>query len=232
MTPEEIMKRNTEECRAMHQALNTKVAAEKVYQDRAIYMQENCNHTHTIAPCKPAATPSDYINYLTGEIKKEKEQTMYPSKAPHAIAVAAMQTGPSIEQTQRQFINDKLYTISYGLESKLEDQFHLNAQNAPRTAVDLIKAITEGNYSLDQKKLDRNADELHYHNSFYGIIWGKDTPDLDGYKIAREALRVALEDARTTATLGSIEEGRQALKDFAAWTYTAPAADTTSVKAS
>lgn len=143
------------------------------------------------------------------------------SKSTFNSAVVSVEGTASVEAVQRDFATNRVKMILSDLKARLSEQFNMNAQSPPSTARDLIKAITEGDYVLDENKLDEHADELHYYNSFFGIKWGKNKPDRVGFDAARKVLDEKGQEVIDTVTLGSIEEARQAIADFKKWTYKA-----------
>lgn len=127
----------------------------------------------------------------------------------------------NIEATQRDYLVSRLRNIKRELRRGLENQFHLYAQAAPKSAKALVEAIKNDEFSFDEKLLSRtDEDELRYYNNLYGIIWGKDTPDRDGFRKADAALDVRYQEALDAATLGPIDQAQQVIKDFQDWKYT------------
>jgi hypothetical protein len=136
-----------------------------------------------------------------------------------AMNVAAPAT--NIEATQRDFAVSRINSTKYILRDALREQFHMDADQPPRTAKDLIAAIKNDEFILDEKALTRvGENELKYYHNMYGIIWGKVAPDEAGYKIALDALDEATQAAIDAATLAPVGELQNVLKDYQNWKYT------------
>lgn len=135
-------------------------------------------------------------------------------------AVLAVSAPVSIEATKRDFFTQRIYSETDKHGEALRKQFNMDAKDKPETAKALIKAITDGDYTLDNELLDKveESGEIRYYNAFYGIKWGKTKPDTAGYTVAKEALKVAAQDAIDAGTLAPAEELLQLLKDFQEWT--------------
>lgn len=139
-----------------------------------------------------------------------------------AMNVAAPAT--NIEATQRDFAVSRINNTKYDLRDALRVQFNMEAGRSPRTAKDLIAAIKNDEFTLDEKALARvGEDELKYYNNMFGIIWGKIAPDEAGYRVALDALDDATQAAIDAATLAPVGDLQNVLKDYQNWKYT-PAA--------
>ncbi len=183
-----------------------------------------------IASCKPAMPAPDYIDcYIdkygqTVKLNQEGSNPMcFPTKAAMNSAAISINTPTSVEATQRDFFSARVRQIQNRLEIGLRKQFYLDAEEAPQTAADLIKRIKDDDFTLDQRKLDNHADELHYYNSFFGIRWGKNTPDKAGYKAAVEALKEEAQSVTDKGTLSPVDSLLGLLETFQKWTYKADA---------
>ena len=136
-----------------------------------------------------------------------------------AMNVAAPAT--NIEATQRDFAVSRINSTKYDLRNALRVQFNMDAHLAPSTAKDLIAAIKNDEFTLDEKALARvGENELKYYHNMYGIIWGKVAPDEAGYKVALDALDEATQAAIDAATLAPVGELQNVLKDYQNWKYT------------
>lgn len=199
-------------------------------------MYYNCNiitedfdaaEINTIASCKPAM-PIGYIEHLmcppvVEPVKNKKVKN--PMKAPHYINNAttiAAAAEVNVEATQRDFMAKRIRDIRAGLGEGLRKQFNMDSREVPRTPQELIDAIKNGKFSLDEKIMARaDKDAFYWHGPFYGIIWGDAPPDTDGFEKADKALEAAAQEVTDTVTLAPIDEARKALKDFQSWTYSA-----------
>jgi len=136
-----------------------------------------------------------------------------------ATSVVALAAPTPVEATMRDFLTGRVYQVSNKLDVDLRKQFYMDEQSRPKTAEELIKAIEDGNYTLDQELIDRVGEDIIHYNNEYGIRWGKEKPDYKGYQAARAVLREATQEVVDTVSTASIEEARQALKDFKVWQY-------------
>lgn len=184
------------------------------------------NHTHsyTIAPCqKTACTGYKYVDQCA---KQEGEKPMcynskpaFPSTASSVQIVAAEQ--PSIEMTQRDFFSERIKQEVRRIEHDLlRPQFFMDAEKEPLNAVEMIKKITDGDYSLNDKEVQNIKDNPDcYYGYTYGIHWGKNKPDRDGFEVARKALKQEAQNVIDTATLSPVEQLLGLLNDFRNWKY-------------
>lgn len=222
MTHEQkIMQRNIDRCAKEFENLEGKVF---IADGKGNFKYANPN---TIEPCKPAVPgEKSYMEWLQSahptpppaKQNKEVENTMcYPKTA--AISVISTSAAATVEQTQRDFAITRVYGIRNELTVALRDQFKMNAKDRPQTAKDLIKVITDGDFTLDEDMIERAGDDINCYNNEYGIRWGKETPDKAGYKLATEALSTEAQNVIEKVTLGSLDSLLDTLNAFKAWTY-------------
>jgi len=165
-----------------------------------------------------------FQDHLVSSVNSNQEgiTPMRYNDAPQvANAAVALVGTPSIEATQRDFLTQRVSQVTYKHDQDLRKQFFMDEQDRPKTAEELIKAIEEGNYTLDQEMIDRTGEDIIHYNNEYGIRWGKEKPDHKGYKAAKAVLKEDAQEVIDTVTTASIEEARQALKDFKVWKYAA-----------
>lgn len=186
-------------------------------------------HSHTIAPCQKTESAKTggkaYIDWLYSDSPAANQKEGNNPMNYNSAAVSMIAQPVNVEATQRDFYTSRINLIRKDHEGTLRTQFHMDAQAEPRSSKELISAITEGNYSLDEKILGRHDDEeLKYYNVFYGIRWGKDVPDTKGHEEARKALKAASQDSIDAGTLSPIEGLLGLIKEFQSWSYEAPTA--------
>jgi hypothetical protein len=109
----------------------------------------------------------------------------------------------------------------------LRAMFNLNLNNSPKTYKELIAAIKNDKFSLDEKRTkiidaqveDSDEDmDYFYGSAFDGIIWDGPKPDKKGYEIARAELKVAYQDALDVIKGSADAEKRlAALEAFKNW---------------
>lgn len=180
---------------------------------------------NTIASSK-LAMPSGYeLPVWENEPMNNNQEGNKPMcmKALNTTSVLAVSAPASVEATQRDFFSARVYQTQEKLLAGLRKQFNMDAKDKPETAKELIKAITDGAYTLDNETLDRaeESGDIRYYNAFYGIRWGKEKPDTTGFTAARDVLKEAAQDVIDAGTLAPTEDLLQLLKDFQEWTYTA-----------
>lgn len=208
MTPNEIMKRNKDKCGA---------------EIKAVDMILN-----TIASCEPAKPMPDYMSYINQGVAINQEGINPMSfgqtackKANYNTAVLAVSGEASVEATQRDFTTSRINQILEKHKSALRNQFFMDSREAPSTARDLVKRVTDGDYILDENKVD--SEEVQYYSCFYGLIWGKNKPDRAGYELALEVLSNEAQRVIDLATLSPATELLGILDGFKSWTYKASA---------
>ncbi len=109
---------------------------------------------------------------------------------PVATSVLAVSGSIPMESIQRDFLTQRVGQICDKHDKVLRKQFFMDAQDRPLSARDLIKAITDGNFTLDEALLAKHDEEelRSYYNNEYGIRWGKEKPNREGYNTARAVL--------------------------------------------
>lgn len=153
-------------------------------------------------PCRPA----ECIPY---DCKKQKgNNPMYVNNDKH------------IESSKINYLSDRASNVYYAKMSPLDKTFNLDRPRVPETAEDLVKAITDGNFSIKPKD-----EQSSYHRATDNIIWRNPSvvADRDGYTAAVKSLDAALQDTKDMIAIGTPAEGLSAVKTLEAWT---PAAGT------
>lgn len=187
------------------------------------------NIPNTIASCKPAM-PSEakilvnsYLDYLINPpvINNQEGEKPMCYKCNAMTSVIATSAPVPIEATQRDFATARVNQIREQHFDKLREQFFMDAEKEPKNARDLIKAIKEDAFSLDEKTLNQYDEGvgLGYYQNTFGIRWGKNKPDKAGFEKAETALKVEAQEVIDAATLSPADGLLQLLKDFQGWTY-------------
>ncbi len=129
--------------------------------------------SYTIAStdCK---VPSDYIDYINGGCPAKQNQEginpMRYSDAPQvASSVLAVSGSPSVEATKRDFLTQRIHQTMDRLGQDLRIQFKMDAHDRPQTAKELIKAIEDGDYILDEKTIENAGEDIIHYNNEYGM---------------------------------------------------------------
>lgn len=145
-------------------------------------------------------------------------QTKTGFKAKAVMANAQIINAAPVEASQRDYAIELIKKIGEDHAQALRVQFHMDGDR-PKTAVELIAAIKDGNYTLDQVRLADFAGSIEagFYNNEFGIRWGKPA-DAEGYKAAKEVLKAAAQKALTAVTLKPIDQLEAVIDDFEAWT--------------
>lgn len=150
------------------------------------------------------------------------KQTIYPEK------VEEKETAMSLEQNQIDYLSCRVDDVYRELRSPLTEKFNLYKDNAPRTYKELIDAIKNDKFKLNEKRIkalearaedDEDDDwDCTYRSPFDGIIWDGPQPDHKGYETAIESLRKARTRALDIIKTSPAADGLKALQEFEKWT--------------
>lgn len=185
-----------------------------------MYPSDYCVPVHSFA-YTPMPVPMPKANVSGPWSQKQEGNNPMTAKVNFNTAMNVAAPATNIEATQRDFAVSRINSTKYVLRDALRVQFHMDAHQPPRTAKDLIAAIKNDEFILDEKALTRvGENELKYYHNMYGIIWGKVAPDEAGYKVALDALDEATQAAIDAATLAPVGELQNVLKDYQNWKYT------------
>ena len=128
------------------------------------------------------------------------------------------------QNTERDYLRRELTNVSYAKEDELAKMFRIHNLDTPQTYKDLIDAIKNGKYTLDEKvtkKVDAYIEE-HGRSGwgpFYGIKFNLDNaPDYDGFHKAIAERNRQRTIAERIIMTGDAAAGLKALQDFEAWT--------------
>lgn len=130
------------------------------------------------------------------------------------------ETAMSYETETRNYLLHRVEDIYYGLNNKLPAQFNLYVSNQPKTYKELIDAIKNDKFKLDEKRIARaeyDEDYFDFCGPFDGIIWDGPQPDVKGHGKAKKALKDAYNAAKDAVMIGTAAEGGEALKALQEW---------------
>lgn len=130
----------------------------------------------------------------------------------------------------RRYMFDRLSQVHYQKRSSFYNLFNMNAQRVPYTAKELIDAIKNGKFKLDEKKLnpseevldDEGYESVDAYLKDRGVWYGiefTDFPKADtkGYEKAKKDLDTEYTKAQDTIAVLETAEGLKALQAFEAW---------------
>lgn len=206
-----------------------------------------CTNTYyppiLLGTCTTAATPCTQAEYLSQlrYMDSKQEQGNNPMRAysdttATAISITTSDAG-SESKEQRQYLLRRFEDITraeWREDSRvalLRDMFNIHAPIAPKTSKELLDAMKNGKYTVDQAKVDAQTkffaaegddrDDLwseDINDRYYGITF-TDLPvaDMKGYNAAYEAYRKLVQDTRDSIMIGTPAEGLAALRAFELW---------------
>lgn len=191
-------------------------------------------HTHSYAtisdslvctqPC-PATNPKPVLPEWWSKKKEENPMRYETVSAPTAIASIAM---PSDESQKIDYLNNRARNIFHKIDCSLTDMFRLHSSPKPAYYKDLIDAIKNGEYKINEKaanKADQDweavqADERDWYNydAFYGIDFTKfPKPDYEGREKAHAELSAEYQRVCDIIAVMPAEEALKAVQEFEKW---------------
>lgn len=185
-------------------------------------------HPNSFVSCSatsPTQTPNKPVWW---EIQKEGNNPMrYETvSAPTAIASIAM---PSEEQNKIDYLNRRAQNVHRNIEQKFRDMFHLYGPSQPRYYKELIDAIKNGDYEIDEKAakaadeawedFQNNREDWFDYSVFYGINFPKfPKPDWKGRDVALKELSAEFQRVKDIIAIMPAEEALKAVQEFEKWT--------------
>lgn len=171
--------------------------------------------------------PNTVGDTTVSQTNQEVDKTMYEECIPcaprvktrSAIANAQVINAVPVEATQRDYTIERVRDIADKFDTALRVQFHMDSE-MPKTFLQLVDAIKNGNYRVDEDKI--NAYDAQYMGWHWGVTWGL-KPDYVGYEAAKKVLKTATQKALDAATLKTPDALQGVIDDFEAWTL--PTAD-------
>jgi len=126
---------------------------------------------------------------------------------------------PVYTDEARDYLLHRLYDVRCTHYEKLHKDFNTDGFR-PKDAKEMAKWLKEGFYTVKTPKEDDEdeADGYFYWDTYFS--WGKEKPDMKGYRAASVKLEEKYEDAKTTVYVVTDEAARlKALEDFKAATF-------------
>lgn len=126
------------------------------------------------------------------------------------------------DQAKRDHLIVRLRNAKYKKERDAADVFNLYVYNSPKNFRELIAAIKDGKFQIDEKiakKMDAriaDGEPTGCHSPFYGIIWDGPQKDEDGYQAFLTDMGTAYTKAKDEILVLPIEKGLEALRTFEA----------------
>lgn len=146
--------------------------------------------------------------------------------APTAIASI---TAESDTQKKVDYLNNRATQVFHNIGHTFREMFHLNSCSQPRYYKDLIDAIKNGEYTINEKAAkeadegwgdhQEDPDEYWYSfNVFHGIDFTKfPKPDWKGRDKALVELRAEYQRVQDIIAIYPAEEALKAVQDFEKW---------------
>lgn len=173
-------------------------------------------------------TWKDCSPYPTKDEVNEKEgiNPMYNTAIAPTAAATIITADPA--SAQREYLRERVNRLYRDFRSDLHSMFGRYAPANPKTAQQLIDAIKNGKYELDEKKIKRmeaEADEFDYdgiedfgYGPFFGLKF-TDYPgfDSDGYDKASKELADAHTALMDIIAIKSADDALTALQAFEKW---------------
>jgi hypothetical protein len=158
-----------------------------------------------------------------------KQEGITPMRYETANVATASIAIPSDEAKKIDYLNDRATSIYRNFDSLFYTMFHIHGDKQPRYYKDLIDAIKNGEYEIDEKAAktadeawensqDEDFDEGFYYSVFHGINFTKfPKPDYKGLEKARKELRDELTRIKDIIAIMPAEEALKAVQDFQNW---------------
>lgn len=184
----------------------------------------SCSHTHSFAEA-----PNELSTTPNGWFKQEGINPMsYGLNVAASPSAIASVTIPSDEQKKIDYLNNRAQSVYYTIEGKLQGMFHLRGPSSPRYYKELIDAIKNDEYEIDEKEaqiadenwehhLD-NEDDYFDYSAFYGINFTKfPKADYKGRDKAYIELRAELQAVKDVIAIMPAEEALARIQAFEKW---------------
>lgn len=192
---------------------------DRMTKDFALVTQQLTDTAHTHAYsipaisdiCKPCPSACGQVKTTKGWATNANKEEVTPMAS---YASATVVNPASIETEQREIVRSALRTQREKLRSQFRKDFGLVDDDEPRTAAELIKRITDGQYTVDAKRLDEKA-----WNPIGYVRWRDPSKveDKAGFQAAEEKLDAAYADAKLKAALLPVADLLQLVEDFKAF---------------
>lgn len=178
----------------------------------------SADHTHSFADAPVCPGKSG---------KQEGINPMRYETATSTTAIASIAI-PSEESKKIDYLNDRATSIYRNIDHSFYAMFHVHGPDNPRYYKELIDAIKNGEYEINEKEAKRadeawensqeDEDEGYYFNVFYGITFTKfPKADHEGWAKARKELRDELTRIKDIVAILPAEEALKAVQEFQNW---------------
>lgn len=179
-------------------------------------------HTHTCTEPTHSLdiSPMKYPEPEQASNKKGKPMSYANVAAVHVAPQVQSDTAKKIEYLLGR-VNDVYESFRYKVLSKM---FNMDEFGKPKTHEQLIEAIKNGDFEIDEKKAAKEKEYVEKYgyagyDPYYAIKFTKlPTPDRDGFEAAKAELKKARQQVRDIIAVKSADEGLEALQAFEAWT--------------
>lgn len=152
-----------------------------------------------------------------------------PSKLPWKKGIATPinkeEEDSMTTNNERTYLNNRSNDVFYAHRDTIADKFRINNSDQPKTYKELIDAIKNDKYTIDEKmakRVDVAAEDGGYipWGNTCGIKFNLPTaPDWDGHSKAAAELEKARTVAKDIINTQDAAAGLKALQDFEAWTF-------------
>lgn len=179
-----------------------------------IQREKEYNDWYNVAQCYYQT--NTLANTATPKEKKKEKIMGYTT----AVAVAAAPQ-KSEDQIKIDYLLSRARSVKYEREDNLAKIFNLYVDNTPKTFKDLIDAIKNDKFKLDEERtkkiLERNGKYGYYYSPLDGIIFDGPQKDQEGYDVASKELAKKYTELKDTIQIKSADEALDALRAFEAW---------------
>ena len=167
----------------------------------------------------------DLLGHIKDQAQHKKEKNMcYNTPKTASIkstgAVASIQVeADRSDENKRQHLLEQLRQTKWTKRDQAEKFFNLYVYNSPKNFRELLAAIKDGKFTIDEKraaKIDAMIlnGEPTYTAALDGIIWDGPQKDLNGYDKFWAYLEDEYQKARDEIIVLSLEKGLETLRRF------------------
>lgn len=186
-------------------------------------------HTHTInIPKVGAATPSNWLTFSLAPLQEaECNPDSYGFKqegiTPMNYASASVTTAPTETETQRKYLEKRLYEVYHDKREPLEAKFGLTDDPYPQDGKDLAQRIKDGKFII--RGVDTDEQIPSYYGTYDLIRWRDPAKkaDQEGFDAAKADLKEKRQAALDTIKIDDVKAGLEAVKSLETWEPTGAA---------
>lgn len=114
---------------------------------------------------------------------------------------------------QREYLNERAYSLNWKKEQELQKKFAIIAPDGPKTAAETAQRLKDGAYTIDMTNPDR---EIYSWRDVFN--WRTKPADYAGYNVAKKDLDKQYQDLQDAIAVKSPETALTALQAFETWT--------------